>query len=216
MKKRRLISAVLALASLFVMADRVEATPYSVSVDQFRFQGFGKDFTDNFDNGILDPWHAYSGTAVESGGVVTLSGGIPTTSFPIGNTLLAGTFAQIEPLADNPFVVGVGASGNFRGTSAWLPIIPAVNQSYRMKFTYDLSPNLDEQFSVEISNYDYSVLSAFSNLPFNNNTSVIGPFAGGALAISFERTIGDNHGHPIENTGQGIPISAQDITGDIF
>jgi hypothetical protein len=188
---------VLMVCMLFVTIGRANATPYAFSVDQTLILGNVPGFVeDNFDDGVMAPWVIDYPTAIESGGVVTLSNPGDSDSFQIGNYLITEEESEIR-LEDNLGVVN--GAGDFIATSRWLPIIPAHTQIYGMS-TY-----LDSPLDVYTGAIHIGIIN-------------VGPLFGdifdtpAGLGIFFQE---DLEGIDVEYT-QLFPIDADDISDSIL
>jgi hypothetical protein len=181
---------------LFITSSSVGATPYAFSVDQILLLGNVPGFAeDEFDDGIIAPWEIDDPTAIESGGVVTLSnpGDIDTSQY--GNYLLTEEESEIR-LKDN---LGVeDGAGDFIVISKWLPILPAQTQLYGMR------THLDRPFDVDLGSINIGIVN-------------IGPLFGDyygvsdGLSIFFQEYLVDTD---VEYT-QLFPVDAEDVTDSI-
>ena len=208
MKKGKHLSAItiLAIGSLLIMVGRVDATPYSFSVDRFHVVGnLPGDIVDEFDDGVLDPWSIQGGTVVESGGVVTFSDPGEVADYFQDNLHVTQERSSVEVEAATGVFAVADGSGDFVVESRWLPVLPDLNLGYGMTFHYPPS----EFDQVWIGIYNLEALA----LP------LLGAPAGTVSGsyISFIRI------SPGPGTGlgdmtfeyQGVPVAASDITGDI-
>jgi hypothetical protein len=208
MKKVKHLSAItiLAIGSLLIMVGRVDATPYSFSVDRFHVVGnLPGDIVDEFDDGVLDPWNIQVGTAVESGGVVTFSDPGEVADYFQDNLHVTQERSSVEVEAATGVFAVADGSGDFVVESRWLTVLPDLNLGYGMTFHYPPS----EFDQVWIGIYNLEALA----LP------LLGAPAGTVSGsyISFIR-ISPGPGTGLYNLTfeyQAVPVVASDITGDI-
>jgi hypothetical protein len=187
----------LVIGALFIFAGHVAATPYSFSVDHIMLLGNLAGFVeDEFDDGVLAPWEVDDPTAIESGGVVTLSNPGNIDSYQIGNYFITEEQSEIR-LVDNLGVEDGG--GDFIGTSRWLPIVPEPNQLFRMR-TYIDYPVSSSEVSIDIG------VANIDNL----FSDIFGIQAG--LSIFAHEQTEDIGGGSI----QLFPIAAEDIRDSIL
>jgi len=186
---------------LLFMVDRVDAVPYSFSVDSFQIEGNLPGYAfDEFDDDVLDPWNIQEGTAVELNGVLTLSNPGGVDDFIQGNLHITHERSSVEvdlDVADD--------SGNFIMESRWLPVLPDLNLGYGMTFHYP--PSGVDQVRIGIDNLDALALSLWG--------APAGTVAGSYISflqISPEPGTG-LHNFTFEY--QAVPVAAADITGDI-
>ena len=111
---------------------------FSASCDRFEADGneFGSaggafDYVDDFANGTLSPdWTVLLGTAVESGGVVTVRD--PGITIPLGSNVL-----EISTI-ENDFHGVSNGSGDLTALSHWVSL-PTMNSEFHMQL-YSISP----------------------------------------------------------------------------
>ncbi len=131
--QRILMAALTVALSLGVLADHAFGTgPFAFSVDRFRVVGnIPGDAVDEFEDGVLAPWLIDSGTAIESNGVVTLSGdgeGLP--AFQSGHMKVFADESAIRRYNTNLGVTD--GAGNFAATSTWVYVVPGEDQAFSM------------------------------------------------------------------------------------
>jgi hypothetical protein len=155
--------------------------------------GFAED---EFDDGIMAPWVIDDPTAIESGGVVTLSNPGDIDTFLDGNYLITEEESEIR-FEDN---LGVeDGAGDFLSLSEWLPIVPAQNQLYAMRI------HMDRPLDEDLGSINIGIVN-------------VGPLMGDAhgvpagLSIFFEENL---EASEIENR-QIFPVEAEDITDSIL
>jgi hypothetical protein len=206
MRQKEFLTRIVALGLLLIMVGKVEALPYSFNVDSFQVTGnLPGNVTDEFNNGVLDPWSIQEGTAVESGGVLTLSNPGAVENFTQAGLDITTERSAIEvSTAFGPFAVAEGA-GDFTVQSTWLPTLPDLNTGFGMTFHYP-STGVDQ---VRIGlDYTDGQLSSLYGAPADTASGLYLSF----LQISPEPGTGL---HNLTFTSQAIPVSAADITGDI-
>jgi hypothetical protein len=192
------ISLLLAIGSLLIMAGRVDATPYSFSVDRFEFVGnLPGYFVDEFDDGVLAPWILSDGTAAESGGVITLS----DPGFVSGPVRFKHLFltTEVSTVFLPVFQLIADGAGDFQATSTWVPVVPAQNQFYSMHAAISTLAGADLQL-IELGVTNAGPLIA----------DALGISAG--LYITFSTSVGGG----IDVPTQFATIAEGDITGDIL
>jgi hypothetical protein len=189
---------VLMIGTLLIITSRVDATPFAYSVDQVMVEGNLPGIAiDNFDDGILAPWILDKGTAVESGGVVTLSNPGNVISFLVDHYLVTSEESEIT-LDDSSVAIEDGA-GDFIATSTWVSAVPAQNQRFSMLL------DIEQPLGVDFELITLGIVN-------------IGPLLADVLGSSEGLYIGfgnDVVGLTIEKT-QLFPIAEGDITGDIL
>jgi hypothetical protein len=190
----RWVLGIAALSSLGAVP--AAATPFTSSCDRFEVDGsaFGSadgvfDFVDEFDDGTLAPsWTTLLGTAVESGGTVTVRD--PGVSIPLGPNVL-----EISTIENAVHEVGNG-DGDFTMVSRWLPTLPVTGAEFHMQL-YSIAP-IVEAAGITVNNEGpagYSVSesvtegfgSGFTTLVFNRVTIAAGDVTGPiVLRMSFD------------------------------
>src|SRR5262245_13279557 len=150
--------AALLSAVVLSLAPRVGwALPFSSSVQRYEADGnaYGSadgvfDLVDEFDDGVLAPnWAVLLGTAVESGGVLTLRD--PGVTIPlVGLPQEISTVESTEELANG--------QGNFVITSYWAPAPLAANRQFFLQI-YGTSPAI-EASGLTLSNLDASTAAS--------------------------------------------------------
>lgn len=173
------------------------AADYSFSMDRFEVSGQVNE-SDEFNDDVVDPldWVIHDPTVEESDGFVSFSnpGTIESGVLDGFNYLVEMSF--IGSKYDSRFVVENG-SGDFTGISRWAPIIPGLNQWYKMQVGYELQKDPHEAINIGVcvANWD----SDFAGIMGINP----------GFGISFYRS-GENR------NWQHFPISESDITGDVL
>jgi hypothetical protein len=192
------IIRVLMIGVLFITVGRVNAIPYTFSVDQIMLLGNVPGFVeDEFDDGVIAPWEIDHPTAIESGGVVTLSHPGDSESAQFGNYLVTRETSQIR-LTDN---LGVeDGAGDFLVASRWLQVVPAQNQVFDMRT--HLESTLDEDLDA-------------INIGMFNAGPLLAELAGLPTGLNVFFAEDDSEDATPTNT-QFFPITAEDIMGDIL
>jgi hypothetical protein len=197
MKNENTVSVVLKMmvGALFIMAGRVDATPYSFSVDQAMLLGNVPGFAvDEFDDGVLAPWWVDHPTVIESGGFATLSNPGDFDSTQVGGYLFTEEESELR-LSDNLGVID--GAGDFTTISKWLPAVPEQNQMFGMSIHI-----VDSSFHMDLSSIDIGILN-------------IGPLMADALDLSEGLAIFFNE----DSTELNIhlfPIIAEEITDNLL
>jgi hypothetical protein len=144
----------------------------------------------------MAPWVIDDPTAIEAGGVVTLSNPGDSDSFQIGNYLVTEEESEIR-LEDN---LGVeNDAGDFVTLSRWLPIVPAQTQLYGMR------THLDSPLDEDIGAINIGIINVG---PLFGDIFGVSP----GLGIFFQQDLVDID---VEYT-QFFPIDADDIRHSIL
>ena len=128
------------------------AADYSFKLDRFEVSGQVNE-SDEFDDGLVEPWEIHDPTVEESGGFLSLSS--PGTV--IGGVLDGFYYLnEMSFIGSNPRFVVENGQGDFTGISRWSPIIPGVNQWYEMEVCYEVQqdPRISIDISVGVANWD--------------------------------------------------------------
>jgi hypothetical protein len=134
-------------------------TIFSASVDRFEIDGnaFGPadgtlDQVDEFDNGTLAPeWGVLLGTAVESGGVLTVK------NPGVDISLIPGVTLDISNVENSVDVANGG--GNFTATSYWVPTLPSTNTGFHFQL-YGVGGSDIEAAGLTVNNNDADLAAA--------------------------------------------------------
>lgn len=204
MKTRHPLTAVsaTALCAVFFWVGRLEAAPslYAFSLDRFHVSGnLPGDATDEFDDGVVAPWSVDNGTVIESGGLLTFTNPGDIETYQMGNYLVT-TEESEAALSNSGFRVEEGA-GDYVVTSTWVSGAPSQNQFYLMECDNKLIVSGQHSVQIGVYNIDPSVAGA-DGPGF--------PWPAG-LSVTFLDDLGDTV------VGlQSVPISQEDITGDVL
>jgi hypothetical protein len=177
------------------------ALTYSSSCDLFAVDGneFGSadgafDYVDEFDDGTLAPaWTLLLGTAVESGGTVTVRN--PGVTIPLGT----GGVLEISTIENEEHGIADGA-GDFTMISDWGVVLPATNSEFHMQL-YSISPII-EAAGITVNNTSPEVAAAQP-----------GGIAGYSVSQSVTQGFGDDFTVVQANA---VPISAASVTGHVI
>jgi hypothetical protein len=194
-----MIAAVFAVSVLVPAPSR--ALTFSSSCDLFEVDGnaFGSadgvfDYVDEFDNGTLAPgWGILLGTAVESGGTMTVKN--PGVTIPLG----VGGVLEISTIENEDHEIGDG-EGDFTMISDWGITLPATNSEFHMQL-YSISPIIEA-----------------AGLTVNNTSPEVaaqppGGIAGYSVSQSVTQGFGDGFTVIQQNA---VPIDAGSVTGHII
>jgi len=130
------------------------AADYSFYLDRFEISGQVSE-SDEFNDGVVDPWVIYDPVVEESDGFVSFSSPGTIEDWVLDGFYYLAEMSFIGSGHQSPFVVENGA-GDFTGISRWKPIIPGVNQWYEMQVGYELQqdPHIAIDISVGVANWD--------------------------------------------------------------
>lgn len=176
--------------------------PYNFGVDRFEVEGNLPGSTyDEFDNANLSPeWYIDAGTAVESGGVVTLSNPGMWDTFRMGSYFVTNESSEIASSGNSSFKVSDGA-GNFNATSTWLSSsLPAENQWYGMQ------ADIDEPDGTQLELVKIGLFNASPSM-----ATLLGGSPTG-LGVSFGQLYANSLGAEFYT----VSINETDITDDIL
>jgi len=190
-----MIGAVLTLAA--ALPGAATALTFSSSCDLFEVDGneFGSadgvfDFIDEFDNGTSAPeWGVLLGTAVESGGKVTMRN--PGVAVQLGPATL-----EISTIEAEEHGISDG-SGDFTMTSDWGTTLPGTNSEFHMQL-YAISPII-EAAGLTVNNLSPEVAQGGQLTGYSVTASVTQGFGGSFTTI-------ESH---------SVAISPASITGHI-
>jgi hypothetical protein len=193
-----MIAAVLVVSVLVPISSY--ALTFSSSCDLFEVDGneFGSadgvfDYVDEFDDGTLAPgWSILLGTAVESGGTVTVKN--PGATIPLGSGVL-----EISTIENAEHGIADG-EGDFTMISDWGVTLPPINSEFHMQL-YSISPIIEA-----------------AGLTVNNNSPELAAQPPGAIpgySVSQSVTQGFGGGFTVLQQN-AVAISAGSVTGHII
>jgi hypothetical protein len=190
------LAAVLSALVVWSAPRIASALPFSSSVQRFEADGnaYGSadgvfDLVDEFDDGVLPPnWAPLLGTALESGGVLTVRD--PGVTVPlVGLTQEISTVESTEELANG--------AGNFVVTAYWDPAPLPTNRQFFLQI-YGTSPVI-EASGLTVSNLD-AATAASSGLPTG-------------YSVQFSRVFPLGNQEP--PVAAAVPINPSTISGPI-
>jgi len=207
MYKKEFLVLIFSFCLQLIIVGSAQALPFSYSVDSFQVTGnLAGNVSDGFNNGNLDPWSLQEGTAVESGGVLTLSNPGGVDNFTQAGLDITMERSAVEvSTATGPFAVAEGA-GDFSVQSTWLPSVPDMNTGYGMTFHYP-STGVDQvRIGLDYTDGQYASL-------LYGDPSITAP----GLYLSFLQITPDPGTglHNLTFNAQAIPLSEADITGNV-
>jgi hypothetical protein len=169
------------VAAVAFAAAPSSALTFSSSCDRFEVDGneFGPvggafDFVDEFDGTLAPSWVVLLGTAVESGGTVTVRN--PGASIPLGSAVL-----EISTIENEAHGISDG-SGDFTMLSDWGLTLPATNSELHMQL-YAVSPII-EAAGITVNNTSPEVAALSGAIPgYSVSQSVTQGFGSGFTTL---------------------------------
>jgi hypothetical protein len=145
---------VLAWAWLAFCDCSTAAADYSFYLDRFEVSG-QVNLSDDFDDGVLDPWVIYDPTVEETGGFVSFSNPGTIEDWVLDGVNYVTEMSFIGSGYSSDFVVENGG-GDFTAVSRWSPVVPGINQWYEMQVGYEVQqePHIGIDISVGVGNWD--------------------------------------------------------------
>ena len=203
---RQLLRIVPALAFAALVA--VVASPpaahgssltFAFDVDRFELTGNSvglPGFVDEFNGRFIDyPWQIFMGTAVESGGVVTLKN-------PGDPVELVFPDFTID-LERSDIMLGrylYEGQGDFLAASSWIPVIPEAKEFFGLWFVYHMDPYTYVANAI-LYGYADPVTAALVGIP------------SGLVVLAFEYDYGLGGGTSF--SAQAFSFAPSDVTGSV-
>ncbi len=152
---------ILSVSALLATTAKVDAAPYSFSLDSFSMTGnMPGSFSDDFNGSSLGAdWEEYDPTVEVTGGQVVLHNPGTLGGATLGSINISSQMSYIG--SQYPLVMEDG-KGDFSGTSTWAATIPGMNQFFGMHVSID---GTDEDIGVGIYNFSSDVAGFFGTAP---------------------------------------------------
>ncbi|MCP3905779.1 MAG: DUF11 domain-containing protein [Planctomycetes bacterium] len=172
---------------------------YQFQVDSFEIIGnLPGNAVDEFDDGVVAPWHIEEPTVIESGGFLTLmTPGELFDPLEIGGIAIESERASVRTADWTSFDV-VDGQGDFTVTARWASAAAGLNQFYGVGLSTDWASG-EEDIDFNMINLEPAMAEAVGVPP--------------GLAIWF--TFNDGPG-PASMVVQSVSISESEVTGDVF
>jgi hypothetical protein len=187
----------LGFAVLVITSATTNAALYSFGLDRFQInRDLLADSIDEFDDNHLGSWYVDNGTAIEAGGLLTL-----TNPGDISTEIVDGylaTYEESEVASIDPSYGVADGEGGFTATTTLVTGAPAQNSLFFMEFDIESSVDNLDDIVIGISNLD----------PMT--AGVTDGRRPSGLSIMF---LNDEPGFAAL---QSVPIVEADITGDIL
>ena len=191
----------LAFAALVAVASPPAAygssLTFSFDVDRFELTGNAVgSFVDEFDDGVIrSPWSNNKGTAVESGGVVTLKnpGDPEDLVFPDFTINLERSDITLSRLLYE-------GRGDFLATSSWIPAIPEAREFFGLWFLHYMDSETNVANAI-LYGYADPVTAALVGIP------------SGLVVLAFEYDYG--LGGVTSFSAEAFSFVPSDVTGSI-